>query len=481
MHPGVQANDTDPNGLPLNSSVVTQPAHGSLTLNADGSFTYFSQNGYSGPDSFTYQDSDGSQSSNVATVSLNIAAVLPVANNDSATTNANTAKVIAVLANDTVVYPAVFDYSSVAITQAALHGSLVIDPSTGNITYTPANGYTGPDSFAYTVTDNYGHTSNAATVTLSVLGTSVGSLSGTQATAASSYNLTSLGTSDWAHWGTGGSNPGFNHKANGGSKISNYTQIGSGGSYGGGTNASRNVTWSDGTPLASDSGDHGYLWDNGAVGSGFSFTVPASTTAQTLVVYAGGYGASSTLTAHLSDGTPDYVATVNATTNTAYADVYTITFKAALAGQTLTISYVKSGNIPGKTNGSADLIAAYLSGSVTLTAPVVTTNPTSQSVTAGTSVNFTAAASGNPTPTVQWQLSVGRRSIQQHHRQCVGDHYDADASVRCYDVEREPVPGSLHQLLKQCHLDPGDVGSFVGTYRADDHYQSHESERNGGD
>ncbi len=38
-------------------------------------------------------------------------------------------------------------------------------------------------------------------------------------------------------------------------------------------------------------------------------------------------------------------------------------------------------------------------------APTVTTNPTSKSVTAGSSVTFTAAASGNPTPTVQWQMS----------------------------------------------------------------------------
>jgi hypothetical protein len=38
--------------------------------------------------------------------------------------------------------------------------------------------------------------------------------------------------------------------------------------------------------------------------------------------------------------------------------------------------------------------------------PVVTTQPTSQTVTAGTSVTFTAAASGDPTPTVQWQVST---------------------------------------------------------------------------
>jgi uncharacterized protein DUF4038/collagenase-like protein with putative collagen-binding domain/immunoglobulin I-set domain protein len=39
-------------------------------------------------------------------------------------------------------------------------------------------------------------------------------------------------------------------------------------------------------------------------------------------------------------------------------------------------------------------------------APIVTTNPTNQTVTAGTSVSFTVAATGNPTPTVQWQVST---------------------------------------------------------------------------
>lgn len=41
-----------------------------------------------------------------------------------------------------------------------------------------------------------------------------------------------------------------------------------------------------------------------------------------------------------------------------------------------------------------------------LTAPVVTSNPVSQIVAAGHTVTFTAAASGNPTPTVQWQVST---------------------------------------------------------------------------
>jgi hypothetical protein len=39
-------------------------------------------------------------------------------------------------------------------------------------------------------------------------------------------------------------------------------------------------------------------------------------------------------------------------------------------------------------------------------APVVTTNPTSETVTTGTNATFTAAAAGTPTPTVQWQVST---------------------------------------------------------------------------
>jgi hypothetical protein len=44
-------------------------------------------------------------------------------------------------------------------------------------------------------------------------------------------------------------------------------------------------------------------------------------------------------------------------------------------------------------------------------APAVTTNPSDDSVTPGASVSFTAAASGFPTPTVQWQRSVGGGSF----------------------------------------------------------------------
>ncbi|MCI0640404.1 MAG: PKD domain-containing protein, partial [Gemmataceae bacterium] len=52
--------------------LVSGPAHGALTLNSDGSFTYAPHANYNGSDSFTYRASDGSLDSNVATVSLTV-------------------------------------------------------------------------------------------------------------------------------------------------------------------------------------------------------------------------------------------------------------------------------------------------------------------------------------------------------------------------------------------------------------------------
>jgi hypothetical protein len=185
-----------------------------------------------------------------------------------------------------------------------------------------------------------------------------GSLNGAQSAAASSYNLAALGTTDWAHWGRGGVYSNFDHKATGGSQISDVTTVGTGGVYGGYSEGARAVSWTGGSPTASDTNDHGYIWANGALNTGYSFTVTADTTTRTLILYAGGINTSSSLTAHLSDGSaPDYVATAAGVG--LYTNVYTITYHAASAGQKLVITLLKTGNIVG-TNGSADLIAAML-------------------------------------------------------------------------------------------------------------------------
>ncbi len=69
---GVLSNDTDADLDTLTASVVASPAHGTLTLNSDGGFTYIPAASYEGPDSFTYKANDGALDSNVVTVSINV-------------------------------------------------------------------------------------------------------------------------------------------------------------------------------------------------------------------------------------------------------------------------------------------------------------------------------------------------------------------------------------------------------------------------
>ena len=66
--PGVLANDTDADGDDLTAELVSGPAHGTVTLNADGSFAYLPAAGYHGPDSFTYRPDDGTADGSTATV-----------------------------------------------------------------------------------------------------------------------------------------------------------------------------------------------------------------------------------------------------------------------------------------------------------------------------------------------------------------------------------------------------------------------------
>lgn len=72
--PGVLGNDTDPDGDPLTAELVSGPAHGSLTLNPNGSFSYTPAVGYSGADFFSYRAYDGTERSALATVGINVQA-----------------------------------------------------------------------------------------------------------------------------------------------------------------------------------------------------------------------------------------------------------------------------------------------------------------------------------------------------------------------------------------------------------------------
>ncbi len=72
LNANVLTNDSDPDGDAITAHLATNPAHGNLSLNPDGSFTYSPAAGFLGTDSFTYFDNDGVLNGNTATVNLNV-------------------------------------------------------------------------------------------------------------------------------------------------------------------------------------------------------------------------------------------------------------------------------------------------------------------------------------------------------------------------------------------------------------------------
>jgi VCBS repeat-containing protein len=167
---GVLINDTDVEGDLLTAVKVSDPAHGVVTLNANGSFTYTPTANYNGSDSFTYQANDGAANSNVATVSLTVTPVndAPVAVHDNYTTDYETALTVApsagVLGNDTNVDG---DTLTAIKVSDPVHGELTLNAD-GSFTYTPTVSYSGSDSFTYRANDGVVD-SNVATVDITVL------------------------------------------------------------------------------------------------------------------------------------------------------------------------------------------------------------------------------------------------------------------------------------------------------------------------
>ena len=167
---GVLANDTDPDGDPLRAVLVSGPLQGILTLHVDGSFTYTHNGSETTLDQFTYQASDGTTSSLVATVTLRIIPVndAPRAIDDTYSVNAGDTLTVGgatgVLIND-------FDAEGEALTAMLvtlpMYGTLTLDAD-GGFTYVHDGSSARSDSFTYQADDGT-LDSAAATVTLTLL------------------------------------------------------------------------------------------------------------------------------------------------------------------------------------------------------------------------------------------------------------------------------------------------------------------------
>jgi hypothetical protein len=130
----VLANDSDPSGLSISVVSATTPAHGSVAINNGASITYTPVSGYTGTDSFRYTIRNANGETASAAVTVTVTAPPPVANNDSATTQAGAAIAINVLSNDSD--PLGSSISVDSVTSPA-HGAAV-NNNGASVTYTPA-------------------------------------------------------------------------------------------------------------------------------------------------------------------------------------------------------------------------------------------------------------------------------------------------------------------------------------------------------
>ena len=157
---------SDVEGDSLTFVVVMPPTHGSLSGSAPN-LTYIPAANFAGGDSFTFVTNDGSLDSEPATVNITVSPVndAPSASNDLATT-AGSALTINVLGNDS---DADGDSLTVSSVGAPSSGSATTDGAT--VTYTPAPGFNGVVSFAYTISDGQGGSASAL-VQITVTGSS---------------------------------------------------------------------------------------------------------------------------------------------------------------------------------------------------------------------------------------------------------------------------------------------------------------------
>ncbi|HHF3023539.1 TPA: tandem-95 repeat protein [Vibrio diabolicus] len=139
------------------------PANGTVSVNPDGSVTYTPNDNYHGTDSFTYIVTSGGVSEST-TVNVDVTPVndAPVAKDDAATTQEDTAVTIDVLPNDTDVDGDMLSIQSASVPKE--QGTVeVVD---GKLVFTPAENFNGDAEITYIVTD--GQLTDEAKVTVTV-------------------------------------------------------------------------------------------------------------------------------------------------------------------------------------------------------------------------------------------------------------------------------------------------------------------------
>ncbi len=172
--PGLYAFANDEDGNTLTLSIVANAAHGVVTLNPDGSWSYDSDPNYNGPDSFTWHAFDGSVFSSTATVNITVTPVNDAPSftagsnvNSPEDTPYNAPWATAISAGPADEAGQTLTFTVVATTPSLFLVQPAIDAS-GNLTFTPALNANGSTNVDVTLVDNGGGTNSSGTVSFTI-------------------------------------------------------------------------------------------------------------------------------------------------------------------------------------------------------------------------------------------------------------------------------------------------------------------------
>jgi hypothetical protein len=163
----VLLNDTDPDGDALSVTSVGAAAHGDVLINPDSTVRYLPNPDFAGQDTFTYTVGDQRGNTRDATVTVSVAQgavrASGAADDEYLINEDSPGNTLDVLSNDTVPGGST---PSISIDTTPVHGTLTLDAGQ-NITYIPDPGFSGRDSFTYSISDGVNPRS-IATVSLEI-------------------------------------------------------------------------------------------------------------------------------------------------------------------------------------------------------------------------------------------------------------------------------------------------------------------------
>jgi large repetitive protein len=165
-----RSNDSDPGNDAFTVTAKSTPSHGTVTIGTGGvSLTYTPTASYYGTDSFTYTvtDVDGGATTGTVNATIYYGTATPVANNDNSGVMGGQTRTFDPRLNDTDADSG--DTRTITAKTNGAHGTVTINSGT-SVSYAAATGWTGNDTFTYTIADLDNRTATG-TVTMSVSAT----------------------------------------------------------------------------------------------------------------------------------------------------------------------------------------------------------------------------------------------------------------------------------------------------------------------